>query len=77
MNQNDAISVHPNDYTDEPMMQFFAWGHLPAHLQEASAPFAQLAEFIFRHLPRNAERTVAFRKLLEAKDCAVRSRLVK
>ena len=26
-------------------------------------------------LPRNAERTVALRKLLEAKDCAVRASL--
>lgn len=35
------------------------------------------AETIVRTLPRNPERTVALRKLLEAKDCAVRAALMK
>jgi hypothetical protein len=59
----------------EPIMQFFAYAHLPAHLQEVSAPFGVLAETIVNMLPRNPERTVALRKLLEAKDAAVRARL--
>lgn len=58
---------------NEPLLQFFAYSHLPAHLQEVSAPFHALADNITKTLPRNAERTVALRKLLEAKDCAVRS----
>jgi hypothetical protein len=62
---------------DEPLMQFFAYEHLPAHLQEISAPFGQLAQKILEVLPRNPERTVALRKLLEAKDCAVRAKLFK
>jgi len=33
--------------------------------------------FEYEHLPRNAERTTALRKLLEAKDCAVRAVLYK
>lgn len=57
----------------EPMMQFFAYGHLPPHLRAVSAQFFQLAAGIVDHLPRNPERTVALRKLLEAKDCAVRA----
>ncbi len=61
----------------EPIMQFFAYAHLPAHLQEISAPFGQLAESIVATLPRNPERTVALRKLLEAKDAAVRAKLFK
>lgn len=61
----------------EPIMQFFAYEHLPAHLQEASKPFGLLAQTIVEVLPRNPERTVALRKLLEAKDAAVRAKLFK
>lgn len=57
------------------MMQFFSYAHLPAHLQEVSKPFCELAERIVDTLPGNPERTVALRKLLEAKDCAVRALL--
>jgi len=42
-------------------------------LQAASRPFCELAAHIIGTLPRNAERTVALRKLLEAKDAAVRA----
>lgn len=61
----------------EHISQFFSWGHLPSHLQEVSKPFSALAEDIIRTLPRNPERTVALRKLLEAKDAAVRALLAK
>lgn len=60
---------------DEPMMQFFAYDHLPEHLQAASKPFGDLAAHMVETLPRNPERTAALRKLLESKDCAVRARL--
>lgn len=59
------------------LMQFFAYEHLPAHLQEISKPFGLLAEQVVATLPRNPERTAALRKLLEAKDCAVRAKLFK
>jgi hypothetical protein len=59
----------------DPMLQFFAYEHLPAHLRECSQPFGVLAEWIATTLPRNPERTSALRKLLEAKDCAVRAKL--
>ena len=61
----------------EPILQFFSFDHLPAHLQAVSSPFSELAEMIMRNLPRNPERTTALRKLLEAKDCAVRAVLYK
>lgn len=60
---------------NEPILQFFAYAHLPQHLQEVSAPFGILADKICGTLPRNSERTVALRKLLEAKDAAVRATL--
>lgn len=73
------------------LLQFFAYEHLPPHLQLVSKPFHDLAHAIVNGdncaesgtvtigspLPANAERTVALRKLLEAKDCAVRAVLFK
>jgi len=61
----------------DPMLQFFAYEHLPEPLKEVSLLFHSLADHLVRTLPRNPERTVALRKLLEAKDCAVRARLFK
>lgn len=61
----------------EHIMQFFAWEHLPPNLQVVSIPFARLADRLVSELPRNPERTVALRKLLEAKDAAVRARIAK
>lgn len=62
---------------NETMLQFFKYDHLPAHLQAISKPFGELAQQIVQELPSNPERTVALRKLLEAKDCAVRATLFK
>lgn len=59
------------------MLQFFTHAHLPDRLAKVSLPFCQLAEEICATLPSNPERTVALRKLLEAKDCAVRALLYK
>ena len=58
----------------EHIEQFFRYDHLQPHLQEVSKPFADLAQFVLT-LPRNPERTVALRKLLEAKDAAVRAKV--
>lgn len=57
------------------MLQFFKYGHLPEKLAAASLPFCQLAEEVVAKYPMNAERTVCLRKLLEAKDAAVRTLL--
>jgi hypothetical protein len=61
----------------EHIVQFFAFAHLPPHLQAISKPFADLADQIVQTLPRNPERTVALRKLLESKDAAVRAAIAK
>lgn len=55
------------------LLRFFAYQHLPVHLQEVSKPFCELAYDMAARLPGNPETTVALRKLLEAKDCAVRA----
>lgn len=59
------------------LMQFFSYTHLPAELQEVSRPFSELAFSVDTFLPENAEKTTALRKLLEAKDCAVRAMIFK
>ena len=60
---------------EERMLKWFAYAHLPENLQEVSAHFGQLAEKIAADIPAGPERTVALRKLLEAKDAAVRAAL--
>ena len=62
-------------YPDEPIAKFFAYDHLPEKLQSISRMFAELAREIIVEVPRNAERSVALRKLLEGKDAAVRAML--
>jgi hypothetical protein len=62
---------------DDPMLQFFSYEHLTAELHAVSKPFHELAVKLTETLPRNPERTVALRKLMEAKDCAVRAKLYK
>lgn len=56
-------------------MRYFAWAHLPAHLQAVSRPIGELAEAMDRDLPDGAEKSAGLRKLLEAKDCFVRAAL--
>lgn len=62
---------------EEPILQYFGYAHLPPHLSEVSSWFHDLAHAVVDHLPRNPERSVALRKLLEAKDAAVRARITK
>lgn len=57
------------------VMQYFKYDHLPERLQAVSRQFAELAESVSKTNPDNPETTVALRKLLEAKDAAVRASL--
>lgn len=66
------MSMHP---AVAHVMKFFAYTHLPAHLQEVSKPFALLAAEVANRAPDSQETTIALRKLLEAKDAAVRAAL--
>lgn len=68
--QTDAPPPHP-----EPMLQFFEHEHLRADLRAVSQPFGELAQQLVADLPRNPERTICLRRLLEAKDAAIRSRV--
>lgn len=57
------------------LMQWFEYGHLPPKLHVASVPFCELARLVEKELPDNPEKDECLRKLLEAKDCAVRALL--
>lgn len=57
----------------EHVLQLFRFRHLPAHLQEVSADYYRLAKKTADRAPQSQETTIALRKLLEAKDAAVRA----
>jgi hypothetical protein len=57
------------------MLKWFEYAHLPEKLQAVSKPFGDLAASICDSVEGGPERTVALRKLLEAKDAAVRAAL--
>jgi hypothetical protein len=58
--------------TGERMLRWFTFEHLPIDLQVVSAQYCHTAVWTVRNLRAGPERTVALRKLLEAKDAAVR-----
>ncbi len=61
------------DQQPERMLRWFEYGHLRPEMQEVSRPFCELAYHVVKTIPVGPERTVALRKLLEAKDAAVRA----
>ena len=58
-----------------PILNHFSFTHLTADLQDVSMPICTLAIELDRELEDNEEKQVGLRKLLEAKDCFVRSKL--
>ena len=58
-----------------PIIKYFAYQHLPAHLQEVSKPIGDLATLMDEMLPDGAEKSAGLRQLLEAKDALVRAKL--
>lgn len=76
----DEIHPAPEGFTAEqlaadPILRYFHFAHLPPPLKTTSIKFYELACFMIAVLPMNPEREVALRKLLEAKDAAVRANL--
>lgn len=59
-----------------PILQFFKCDHLSEPLQQIARPFQDLAlQLATRDTNHPAELAAGLRKLLEAKDCAVRAAL--
>lgn len=74
----DKATKFLEEYSKQPflgILKYFQFAHLPPVLIDVSETFATLALHIAMELPANEERTIALRKLLEAKDAAVRSAL--
>ena len=64
-------AVHPSITQ---VLRWFDYQHLPGHLRRISQPFGLLARSLVFDLKLDGpELTVALRKLLEAKDAAVRA----
>lgn len=68
------------DNSKFPILYFFKSGHLPQHLRVIAQPFEQTARKTVEELrdtQHPQELAAGLRKLLEAKDCAVRAALNK
>jgi hypothetical protein len=75
-----VADMYPNIHRSTlELVPFFDYEHLPEHLAEISSPFHRLVHTLLDSASagnmKGPELTVALRKLLEAKDCAVRSAL--
>jgi hypothetical protein len=65
-----------NERHKEFVGKYFKWDHLPFELRDMSQEFEELAHTVMsKNTKDDDELMVALRKLLEAKDCAVRSML--
>ena len=64
-----------NKMSNNQIIKYFGYSHLPEHLQKISKPLGELAELMDQTLPDGAEKSAGLRKLLEAKDCFVRANL--
>lgn len=64
---------HPSVRHFEPLFQS---DHLPEHLRVISVMFQHLALAMLDHLSDGPELSTALRKLVEAKDCAVRQAVI-
>lgn len=58
----------------DPIMKFFDYD-VNLNNTEIHGHYFDAAQWIVARVPRNAERTVALRKLLESRDCALRAAL--
>ena len=67
------VSIYERETVEDRMMKWFAFEHLPEKLQAVSSKFFDCACSICALVDAGPERTVALRKLLEAKDAAVRA----
>jgi hypothetical protein len=54
------------------LLRWLEHDHLPLHLQVVVRPFHRLAHALVAEYPDHPELTTALRKLVEAKDAAVR-----
>lgn len=80
---NQSVPLAPSQTIDQelgrqpshpdPIMRYFDFKHLPAHLRATAMIFHETAEVINNTVPDGPEKSAGLRKLLEAKDCCVRA----
>ena len=58
------------------LLSLFDYDHLPPYLRIVSVQFADLADTLVENLNDGPELSTALRKLIEAKDCAVRQAVI-
>lgn len=63
-----------SEYKPHDIMKHFDYEHLPEPLRAVSKMFHATASWVDQNIEGCAEKTVALRKILEAKDAAVRAR---
>src|SRR5690606_20888518 len=68
--RESLMGFHPSVAS---VLQYFDFRHLPESLQAISRPFAMVAMRLALDTDSSPELTVSLRKLLEAKDAAVRA----
>jgi hypothetical protein len=73
--QNEPVNQQELHPSVSHVLKYFRYEHLPLDLQGVSKPFGELANGVALRNPDSPETTVALRKLLEAKDAAVRAAL--
>jgi len=75
------FTISDDDYYSEtgtkvsPIVKFFESDHLSSELTPIARDFERFAKAIDAQLPSTAEKSAGLRKLLEAKDCAIRAAL--
>lgn len=75
---NETHDIYPNQDIPVnrcPILRYFEYTHLPLDIKKVVREFHALAYGIEHNLPNGEERQVALRKLLEAKDAAIRAAL--
>ncbi|MGB6246094.1 hypothetical protein [Gordonia sp. (in: high G+C Gram-positive bacteria)] len=68
-----TMSLHPNT---EHLLSLFSYVHLPSSLQVVSRKFHDLAHDLVASYGEGPEASAMLRKLVEAKDCAVRQAVI-
>jgi hypothetical protein len=68
-------SLHHRIFAVQHIAQYFAYEHLKTPQRAISQACHDLAEQMIENLPDTPELTAGLRKLLEAKDCFVRTSL--
>lgn len=73
---DEELKLHPTpNGVQNPIMRCFAYEHIRGDLQEISKLFSWVAWEMENLLPNGPEKYTALKKLLEAKDAAVRAAL--